>query len=158
MLFLGPVTLQSGATWNEPTTGNGSNNTYTFFSDFTNNATVFTTSDTSLHNFAGTNKTISGSTNTSIARLAVTGTYTNNGTITVGINLSGVGMLTNGPAGTLNVSCEVSIDALANAGTMNKTGAGPISTALTNFTNTGTINLNGYGDNYRALQTMPGVR
>jgi hypothetical protein len=145
MLFLGPVTLQSGATWSEPTTGNGSNNIYTFFSNFTNDAAVFTTSDTSLHNFAGTNKTISGSTNTSIARLAVNGTYTNHGIITVGIELSGVGMLTNGPDGTLNVNKEVSIDALANAGTMTKTGDGPISIALANFTNTGTLNLNGVG-------------
>ena len=145
IIFLGPVTLNSSATWNEATTGNGSNNSYDFFSDFTNNATVFTTSDNSTHAFGGSNKTINGTTNTSIARVHIDGTRTNNGTLTVGILLSGTGALTNSAAGTLNVNKEVSITTLANAGTMTKTGDGPISTLPVNFTNTGTLNLNGTG-------------
>ena len=143
MIFLGAVTLNSGSTWNEATVGNGSNNTYGFFDDFTNNASVFTTSDNSTHSFGGTGKTINGS--TTIARVNVAGTYTNNGTLTVGTTLTGTGELTNDVAGTLNLGGNVSITTLANAGTMTKTGAGPISTALANFTNTGTINLNGTG-------------
>jgi hypothetical protein len=47
--------------------------------------------------------------------------------------------------GTLNMSGPVSITTLTNAGTANKLAAGPISTALANFTNTGTLNLNGSG-------------
>src|SRR5690349_3077060 len=43
MNFLGSVTLNSGSTWSEATAGNGSNNGYSFFDSFTNNATVFTT-------------------------------------------------------------------------------------------------------------------
>ena len=145
MKFLGPVTLNSGATWSEATAGNGANNTYDFFGNFTNNASVFTISDTSVHAFAGSGKTLSGSTNTAIARVAVAGTYTNNGTLTVGNTLSGTGTLTNGAAGTLNLGGIVSITSLANAGTTTKSGAGPISTSLANFTNTGTLNLNGTG-------------
>jgi hypothetical protein len=145
MNFLGAVTLNSGATWNEATIGNGANNTYDFFGNFTNNAAVFVTSDTSVHTFAGAGKTISGSTNTAIARLTVTGTYTNNGILSVGHTLAGTGVLTNGAAGTLNLGGIVSITTLANAGTATKSGAGPISTTLANFTNTGTLNLTGTG-------------
>ena len=145
MRFLGAVTLGSGATWNEATAGNGSNNTYTFFDDFTNNASVFTTSDNSTHGFGGTGKVISGSTNTVIARVSVAGTYTNNGTLTIGTTLLGTGELTNSASGTINLSGNASINTLANAGTFTKTGAGLISTAPANFTNTGTIHLNGTG-------------
>ena len=145
MVFAGAVTLNSGASWNEATTGNGANNTYNFQNNFTNNASTFTTSNTSLHTFSGAGRTLSGSTNTSIARVAVTGTYTNNGELTVGTNFSGAGTLTNSVSGTLNVGGTVSIATLANAGTFTKTGAGPITIPLANFTNTGTINLNGTG-------------
>ena len=145
MVFTGPVTLNSGATWIEATLGDGSNNTYNFQHNLTNNASTFTASSTSLHTFSGSGKTISGSTNTAIARVAITGTYTNNGLLTVGTNLSGSGALTNSGTGTLNVGGTVSIPTLANAGTFTKTGAGPISISLANFTNTGTVNLNGTG-------------
>jgi len=145
MNFVGPVTLNSGATWNEATAGNGANNGYSFFDSFTNNAAVFVTSDSSTHSFGGSGKTIAGSTNTVIGRMAITGTYTNNGTVTVGINLSGTGTLTNGAAGTLNLGGIVSITTRANAGTTTKSGAGPISTTLASFTNTGTLNLTGTG-------------
>ena len=145
MIFLGPVTLSSGATWNEATVGNGANNTYDFFGNFTNNASTFVTSDTSIHTFGGSGKVITGSTITAIARVTIAGTHTNNGTLTVGNTLSGTGTLTNGAGGTLNLGGIVSITTLANAGTTTKTGAGPISTSLANFTNTGTLNLSGTG-------------
>jgi hypothetical protein len=145
MVFAGPVTLNSGATWTEPASGNGSNNTYDFQGNLTNNASTFTTSDSTTHTFSGTAKTISGATTTSIARVKINGTYTNNGTLTVGTNLSGTGALTNSAASTLNLGGTVSISTLANAGTLNKTDGGPITTALANFTNTGTLNLNGTG-------------
>ena len=145
MNFLGAVTLNSGATWNEATVGNGANNNYNFHNNFTNNASVFVTSDTSIHSFVGSGKTISGSTNTAIARVTVAGTYTNSGILSVGHTLTGTGALTNGAAGTLNLGGIVSITTLANAGTATKSGAGPISTSLANFTNTGTLNLTGTG-------------
>jgi uncharacterized protein YcfL len=145
MKFLGAVTLQSGAVWNEATAGNGVNNTYSFFDDFTNDASLFTTSATAIHAFGGAGKVIEGTTSTSIALVTVTGTYTNNGTLTVGTTLLGTGKLTNSASGTLNLAGNASINALDNAGTLNKTGAGPISTPLANFTNTGTIHLNGTG-------------
>ena len=145
MKFLGAVTLQSGAVWTEATAGNGTNNTYDFFDDFTNDASLFTTSDIAIHAFGGAGKVIEGTTNTSIALVTVTGTYTNNGTLTIGSTLLGTGKLTNSATGTLNLSGNASINALDNAGTLNKTGAGPISTPLANFTNTGTIHLNGTG-------------
>jgi hypothetical protein len=145
MVFEGPVTLNAGATWTEPASGNGANNTYDFQGNFTNNASTFTTSDTATHTFSGTSRTISGGTNTAIARVKMTGTYTNNGTISVGTLLSGTGGLTNGIGGTLNLGGTVSITTIANAGTLNKTNAGPTTTALANFTNTGIVNLNGTG-------------
>jgi hypothetical protein len=145
MVFAGPVTLNSGAIWTEPASGNGSNNTYDFQGNLTNNASMFTTSDSTTHTFSGTGKTLSGATTTSIARVKINGTYTNNGTLSVGTNLSGLGGLTNSAASTLNLGGTVSISTLANAGTLNKTNGGPTTTALANFTNTGTINLNGTG-------------
>ena len=148
MVFAGPVTLNNGATWTEPATGNGANNTYNFQDNFTNNASIFITSDpasTATHTFSGAGKTISGTKNTAIGRLVIAGTYTNNGILSVGNTLSGAGTLTNSAAGTLNMSGTVSITTLANAGTANKLATGPISTALANFTNTGTLNLNGSG-------------
>jgi len=145
MVFKGPVTLNAGAMWTEPASGNGANNTYDFQNDFTNNASTFTTSDITTHTFSGAGRTINGGTNTSIARVKIIGAYTNNGTVTVGTLLSGVGSLTNGAAGTLNLGGTVSITTLANAGTLNKTNGGPIAIALANFTNTGIVNLNGTG-------------
>jgi large repetitive protein len=148
MVFAGPVTLNNGATWTEPATGNGANNTYDFQDSLTNNASTFTTSDptsTATHTFSGAGKTIGGTSNTSIGRVIISGTYTNNGILSVGNTLSGTGALTNSAVGTLNMSGPVSITTLTNAGTANKLAAGPISTALANFTNTGTLNLNGSG-------------
>ena len=145
MVFKGPVTLNAGATWTEPASGNGANNTYNFQDNFTNNATTFVTSDVTTHTFSGAGRTLSGGTNTSIARVKMTGTYANNGTLTVGTSLSGTGSLTNALGSTLNLGGTVSITTLANAGTLNKTDGGPITIALANFTNTGTMNLNGTG-------------
>jgi S-layer family protein len=144
MVFTGPVILNSGATWTEPASGNGANNSYNFQNDLTNNATTFTTSNTAPHTFSGASKTINGGTNTSIVKVIIAGSYTNNGTLTAG-TLSGAGSLTNGAAGTLNLGGTVSITTLANAGILNKTDGGPITTALANFINTGTLNLNGTG-------------
>ena len=145
MQFAGPVTLNSGAAWVEPASGNGANNTYAFQDNLTNNATTFTTSSASTHTFSGAGKTLNGSTTTSIARVVISGTYTNDGILTVGTNLSGTGSLTNSGTGTLNIGGTSSISTLANAGTATKSGPGPITTALANFTNTGTLNLMGTG-------------
>jgi large repetitive protein len=145
MVFKGPVTLSSGATWTEPASGNGANNTYDFQDSLTNNGSTFAASDTATHTFSGASKTLSGATTTAIARVKMTGTYTNSGTLTVGTLLSGTGGLTNASGGILNLGGTVSITTLANAGILNKTDGGPITTALANFTNTGTLNLNNTG-------------
>src|SRR5215213_993044 len=145
IVFTGPVTLNAGATWTEPASGNGANNSYDFQNNFTNNASLFTTSDTAIHSFSGTGMTISGATNTLISQVAITGTYTNSGIITFESNLFGTGSLTNSAAGILHLGGISSISTLVNAGTFTKTGAGPITTVLANFTNTGTLNLNGTG-------------
>ena len=145
IVFTGPVTLNAGATWTEPASGNGANNSYDFQNNFTNNASLFTTSGTAIHSFSGTGMTISGATNTSISQAAITGSYINSGIITVESNLFGAGSLTNSAAGTLHLGGISSISTLVNAGTFTKTGAGPITTVLANFTNTGTLNLNGTG-------------
>ncbi|MCX6224223.1 MAG: hypothetical protein NTV01_05655, partial [Bacteroidia bacterium] len=128
MTFTGDVTLNSGAVWTEPATGNGSTNTYSIRANFTNNATTFNALGTGVHTFSGSAKTISGSTITSIPRVAVTGTVTNAGTLTVGTALTGAGTLTNGngTTGTLNIGGTVSVTTLtANAANnlVNYTGA-----------------------------------
>jgi len=112
MNFKGDVTLNSGAVWTEPASGNGANNTYNFAGNFTNNATTFTAVGTGLHTFSGTSKTISGSKITSIPNVAVTGSYTNNGTLTVTTALSGAGSLTLGTTGILNIGGTSTITTL----------------------------------------------
>jgi hypothetical protein len=144
MVFKGSVNL-NGGTWTEPTSGNGANNTYDFQGNFTNNASSFTTSGVTTHTFSGAGKTLSGGTDTAIARVKITGTYTNNGTLSVATLLSGTGSLTNAVGGMVNAGGTISIATLTNAGTLNKTDGGPITTALANFTNTGILNLNGTG-------------
>ena len=114
----GDVTLNSGAVWNEPATGNGSTNTFNFGGNFTNNATTFNAAGTGVHTFSGATKTISGSTVTSIGSVAVTGSPTNTGTFTVRTALSGAGNLTNGTNGILNLG------GTANVTTLTATAAG----------------------------------
>ncbi len=141
--FNGDVTLITGANWNETI-----NNTPTFSGNFTNGATTFTAS-TGVYTFSGNTKTFSGTTTTIIPSVAITGSYTNNGTLSVTTALSGAGSLTNGSSGTLNLSGagagSCAITTLANAGTINRSAAGTTTTALANFTNTGTINVSGSG-------------
>jgi len=114
MTFTGDVTLNSGAAWNEPASGNGSNNTYGFVGNFTNNSTTFNALGTGIHTFTGTSRTIGGSTITSIGSVTVTGSRTNSGTFTVRTSLAGSGNLTNGngTTGTLNIGVAISITTL----------------------------------------------
>jgi hypothetical protein len=114
MTFTGDVILNSGAAWNEPATGNGSNNTYGFAGNFTNNSTTFNALGTGIHTFSGTSKTMGGSTITSIGSVSVTGSRMNSGTLTVITSLAGSGNLTNGngTTGTLNLGGAISITTL----------------------------------------------
>ena len=134
--FTGAVTINSGGIWNE--TGAAAVN---FAGSLANNGTY--TASTGIHTFSGATKTITGT--ISIPSVAVTGTCTNNGTLTIGTALSGAGKLTNGASGTLYLGGTCIVTTLSNAGNMTITGAGAISTALANFTNTDTLNLNGSG-------------
>ena len=123
MTFTGDVTLNSGAVWTEPATGNGATNTYNFSGNFTNNATTFSALGTGVHTFKGTGKTLSGSTTTAIPQVTFsTGASTNAGTLTVGTlltvttvaltntgtitattALSGTGSVVQGATGVLNI-------------------------------------------------------
>ena len=120
----GAVTLNSGAVWTVPATGNGANNTFRFANTFTNNASTFNDLGTGTHTFSGAAMTISGSTITSIANVAVTGTYTNSGTLTVRTALTGAGGLTNTAA--LNIagtSTITTLTATSNTNTVTYNGA-----------------------------------
>ncbi|MEI7897565.1 MAG: hypothetical protein WCJ26_11060, partial [bacterium] len=110
----GDVTLNSGAVWTTPATGNGATNTYNFGGNFTNNAFSFNDLGTGVHTFSGATKAISGATITSIGSVAITGTLTNSGTLTVRTALSGAGALTNGngTTGTLNIGGTATVTTL----------------------------------------------
>ncbi|MGD0342426.1 MAG: autotransporter-associated beta strand repeat-containing protein, partial [Bacteroidales bacterium] len=129
MNFTGAVTLNSGAVWTEPSSGNGANDTYSFANNFTNNATTFTAVGTGTHTFSGTGMTISGSTATAIPNITISGTYTNNGTITASTSLAGGGTLTNGATGILNIGATAAnltlttLTATATGNTVNYNGA-----------------------------------
>jgi subtilisin family serine protease len=143
MTFTGAVTLNSGAVWNETTTGAAA--TFGFGNSFTNNATTFTAQNTA-HNFTGSG-TLSGSTATLIPTITFTGNYTNNGTlsistllmvtgaairltnngiVTANAALSGTGGVTQGSTGTLNIgaaSAITTLTATAAGNTVNYNGA-----------------------------------
>ena len=137
MTFTGDITLNTGAVWIEPSTGNGANNAYRFAGNFTNNATTFTAIGTGTHTFSGTTKTFNGSTISTISRVTITGTrtisspltvvtlltittvtVTNNSIITATTALSGTGNLTQGATGILNIGGTSGIT------TLNATTAG----------------------------------
>ena len=114
MTFNAPVTLNSGAVWDE--TDGGANtvlHTYFFANSIMNDASSFI-SLASLHTFTGTGMMLSGGTATSIANVEVTGTYTNTGTLTVETALTGGGTLINGDGttGTLNIGGTATITGL----------------------------------------------
>ncbi len=143
MTFTGAVTLNSGAVWNETTTGAAA--TFSFGNNFTNNATTFTAQNTA-HNFTGATMTLSGTTATVIPTATFTGNYTNSGTFTVatlltvtgaairltnnGIitastALSGTGGVTQSATGTLNIggtSTITTLTATAVGNTVKYTG------------------------------------
>ncbi len=144
MTFTGAVTLNSGAVWNETTTGAAA--TFSFGNSFTNNATTFTAQNTA-HNFTGSGMSISGTTTTVIPRVTFTGNYTNsgvltastlltvtgaairltnNGTIIATTALSGTGGVTQGAIGILNIggtSGITTLTATAVGNTVNYNGA-----------------------------------
>jgi hypothetical protein len=172
MTFTGAVTLNSGAVWNETTTGAAA--TFSFGNSFTNNATTFTAQNTA-HNFTGATMTLSGTTATVIPTATFTGNYTNsgtfivaslltvtgvairltnNGTITASTALSGTGGVTQGATGTLNIggtSTITTLTATAAGNTVNYTGA--TQTAKVTIYN----NLTLSGSNVKTFVTTPTV-
>lgn len=171
MTFTGAVTLNSGAVWNETTTGAAA--TFTISNNFTNNATTFT-AQPALHTFSGTG-TLNGSTNTSIPNVTFTANYinagilivssaltvtgagiylTNNGSVTATTALSGTGGFNNGATGILNIGGTSGITTLiANTAgnSVNYSGAGQIAKATTYF------NLNLSGSGTKTFATTPTV-
>ena len=111
MTFGGDVTLNSGAVWTEPSTGNGANNTYSFAGNFINNATTFNALGTGTHTFSGTSKTISGTTTISIPNIIISGSITNSAVLSVGTSL----VINNGA--TLQMGTGASPSTITGAGT-----------------------------------------
>ena len=140
-IFNGDFTLNSGSSYSDLL------NTPTFTGSFTNFANSFTSTSTT-NTFTGAGMAFSGPTITSFVNATITGgSYINSGTLTLTTSLSGTGTLINN--GTLNLSGagagSCAITSLDNNGIINRTGAGTTTTAIANFSNWGTINLNGSG-------------
>jgi hypothetical protein len=174
MTFNGAVTLNSGAVWNETTTGAAA--TFSFGNSLTNNATTFTAQNTA-HNFTGATMTLSGTTATVIPTATFTGNYTNsgtftsatlltvtgaairltnNGTITASTALSGTGGVTQGATGILNIggtSGIATLTATAVGNTVNYTG-GIQTVKATTFDN---LTLSGSGAKTTTGVTVNGI-
>ncbi len=162
MTFTGAVTLNSGAVWNETTTGAAAD--FTFVNNLTNNATTFTAQNTG-HTFSGSG-TLSGSTAIVIPSVTFAGNYTNNGTlicassltingggvrltnngtVTATSALSGGAGVTQGATGVLNIggsSTITTLTATAPGNTVNYTGTGQ-TVKVTAYSNLG---LSGSGN------------
>jgi hypothetical protein len=124
--FTGNVTLNSGGAWNE--TGIAA---ISYAGNLQNDGTY--TSNTGMHTFSGTTKTISGTNEIAIPNLTISGTTTNNGTLTVSTTLAGGSALTNGTNATLNFG-----------------GSSITLTTLTTTATGNTFNYNGGVQTYRA--------
>jgi PKD repeat protein len=153
MTFTGAVTLNSGAVWNETTTGAAA--TFSFGNNFTNNATTFTALNTA-HNFTGSG-TISGSTITAIPTVTFTGNYTNSGTLTATAALSGTGGVTQGTTGILNIggtSGITTLTATAVGNTVNYNRGGAQTVKATTYSN---LTLSGSGAKTTTGITVNGI-
>ena len=117
--FSGNVIINAGGSWNE--TGVAA---ISYGGNLLNNGSY--TTNTGIHTFTGTTKTISGANAIAIANLTISGTTTNNGTLTVATNLAGASALTNGATGVLNLggtSTITILTATAVGNIVNYTGA-----------------------------------
>jgi hypothetical protein len=117
----GDVTINPGGSWT-----NAANEGFTFNGNFQNNGTLTAgTGATAIYNFAGSNKTLSGTSGIAIPYTTVNGTYTNQTTTTVATALSGTGTLTQADNVTLNIGGTSGISnlmATAMGNTVNYTG------------------------------------
>jgi hypothetical protein len=174
MTFTGDVTLNSGANWNETTTGAAA--TFSFGGSFTNDATTFTAQNTA-HNFTGATKTLNGTTTITFPTATFTGNYansgtltcstlltvtgaairlTNNGTINSTAVLSGTGGVTQGATGILNIggtSTITTLTATATGNLVNYTGAAQTCKVTTYYN----LTLSGTGTATKTFATTPTV-
>lgn len=145
--YNGDVTINPGGSWT-----NAANEGFTFSGNFQNNGSLTAGTGTSaVYNFAGSNKTLSGTSGITIPYTTVTGTYTNQTTLTVATALSGSGTLTQDNNVTLNIggtSGITNIIATASGNTVNYNG--PVAQAVKNINY---HNLTISGSN---IKTMPG--
>jgi hypothetical protein len=160
MTFIGDVTLNSGAVWNETTTGAAA--LFSFGGNFTNNATTFTAQPTN-HIFTGTSMTIGGTTENVMPSITLNGTTTNSGTLTVSTTLNGTGTLTN--TGNLNitvgspgVNLTLNASSVGNTVTYNRNVAQTgISATTTNPTTYYNLTLSGAGSKTFGIITVNNV-
>ncbi|MEX1138069.1 MAG: hypothetical protein WEF53_01825, partial [Bacteroidota bacterium] len=97
--FVGPVTLNTGAVWN-----NSSNEAIDMRGGLTHNGTTFT-AGTGVYTFNTNSQVIGGTTAITIPSISVTGvTLTNNTTLTVSTALAGTGGIANAASGRLNIN------------------------------------------------------
>ena len=118
--FVGLVTVNTGATWNE-----AANEVIVFRGGITNNGTF--NAGTAAHTFNTNSQTLTGTFD--IPRVTVTGAsvvLTNSNTLTVSTALAGTGRLTQGTDAVLNIggaSTITNMTATASGNTVNYTGA-----------------------------------
>jgi len=155
MSFMGDVILNSGAVWNVPASGYGSNNTFLFGGSFTNNASQFNDLGAGVHTYSGAGAVIGGSVSISMARVTVTGTLTNAGVLTVRTSLAGTGgTLINATSAILNIGGSVTItnlNAIAVNNQVNYTGSAQTAKVTTYY------NLTLAGSSAKTFSTPPTV-
>ncbi len=139
--FTGLVTINGGANWTESAAV-----TSTFSNGITNSGTF--TASTGVHTFSTNSQALTGT--FSIPSVTVTGvTLTNNGTLTVATALAGTGGLTNAGTSTLNIGATganltiTTLTATASGNIVNYTATAPTCEVVVydtlNFTGSGAI-------------------
>lgn len=110
--FVGNVTINAAAVWNE--TGSGA---VSFAGNLVNNGNF--TASNAVHTFTGITKTISGAGVIAIDNLTINGVVTNSAKLTVSSALAGIGTLSNAAAGVLTLGGTAAITGLTATATSN---------------------------------------
>jgi hypothetical protein len=152
MTFSGPVTLNSGAVWNETTTGIAAN--FAIANNFINDATTFTAQNRP-HTFSGTAMTIGGGTPFVFPQARFTGTRTNTGTLTITTSTFTQNFTNNGTLTSTTLTVTGAAIRLTNNGTVTAGTALSGTGGLTQGA-TGVLNLGGTSAITTLTATTPG--